>query len=691
MKNNCVFLCLLVFSVIIYGQESKGIQSLKNQLQQEKVDTTKIDLYLKIYNSFALKEKDSSLIYFNNALGLADSISYTPKLAEKLYDLGVDFEKNNNYERAISNFRKALLIFEKLQDFKKIASTNNFIGYCYISLYAEDKAIEYYLKSLKVYKELNDEVGIAMNYNDIGNLYYYHENFDSAKKYYQDALSIYEILDDTLGIASSYINLGNAFSDGGETELGIDYFKQSTILYEELNDEIGVATNYNNLGDCNLILEDYSEAFNYFIKSLKIAEKEGDKDLIAVVYINLADVYEKWHDYDKVIDVATKSLNVSRQMGKLDYELDNLIFLARAYEAKGDNKAALNYYKQHDKIKDLLFGADKDKKVQLFNALNELEKTHYTISELSSKNEIALLKYETEKKITYFLIISIVVFAFFLILVIHQQTAKKKAYNLLEFRNYQISRMNDEIELQSVDLKRMNKTKDKFFSIIAHDLKNPFNSIKGFTELMIENNTEYDEEKRLKFLKIVKDSTNKASTLLNNLLIWANSQSGNLTYTPQKIELVRHVMDVVSLLEIQAIKKEIDIYNNIDHNLSVRADLNMLNTILRNLISNAIKFTKQKGEIKIISCVKNNMVEISVKDNGVGMIAEDVESLFGIDVKSSNMGTANEQGSGLGLILCKDFVEKHGGEIWVKSEVNIGSEFIFTIPLWVDEENEGFI
>jgi len=116
MKNNCVFLCLLVFSIILYGQEPKGIESLKNQLQQEKVDTIKIDLYLKIYNSFALKEKDSSLIYFNKALGLADSISYTPKLAAKLFNIGADFENNNNYERAISNFQKSLLIFEKLQD-----------------------------------------------------------------------------------------------------------------------------------------------------------------------------------------------------------------------------------------------------------------------------------------------------------------------------------------------------------------------------------------------------------------------------------------------------------------------------------------------------------------------------------------------------------------------------------------------
>jgi len=674
--------------MVVYGQELKEIQQLKNQLQQESVDSTKIAFYLKIYNSFALKEKDSSILYFNKALDLARTISYSSKLAKKLYNLGVMYEANSNYELAISNFKNANLIFKELQDVENIATTYNFIGYCYINLYAEDKAIEYYLKSLKYCKEINDEEGIAMNYTDIGNLYYDHENFGYAKKYYQDALTIYEKLEDLSGIASSYINLGNSYSDDGEVAFGIDYFKQSIILYETLNDQIGIATNYNNIGDCYLTLKKYKEAYEFFTKALKIIKIEDDADLMAVIYINMADVYEKWNEVDKVIYAAKKSLKLSQKIGKLTYQLDNLMFLANAYEVKGDNKQALNYYKQHDKIKDLLFDADQEENIQLFNALNELDKTHYTITKLSNENEISQLKYEAEKKITYFLIFSMVVFAFFLILAIHQQSAKKKAYNLLAFRNYQINKMNDEIELKSEDLKRMNKTKDKFFSIIAHDLKNPFNSIKGFTELMIENNTEYNEEKRLKFLKIVRDSTNKASNLLNNLLIWANSQSGNLTYNPQKIEMVRHVMDVVSLLEIQAIKKEIDIYNNIDHNICVEADVNMLNTILRNLISNAIKFTKPNGEIKILSSLQNQMVQITVKDNGVGMSKQDVENLFGIDVKNSNIGTANEEGSGLGLILCKDFVEKHGGKIWVNSEINQGSEFIFTIPLWVDTSDD---
>ncbi|SNR73642.1 Signal transduction histidine kinase [Lutibacter agarilyticus] len=688
MKNKITFLFTLFLSIVLYGQNTVTISYLKQALRAEANDSIKISLNVKLSNSFSSLEKDSSNYYFKNALLLADSILYKKQLAKILDNEGFNFEIENNFEKAILNFERSLAIYIELNDNKNMARLYNYIGYCYINLYAEDKAIEYYLKSLKIYQSIDDAEGKAMNFIDIGNLYYDQENYENAKKYFQDALTLYEKLGDNEGIAASYTNLGNVYCDSGVYDEGIDYYKQSIILEEELNDQNGIATNYNNLGDCNIQLSNFNEAKVYFQKGLNIATKIKDQELIAIIYLNMADLYEKQKKYNQTIFYAKKSLDISRKIGKLDFELDNLKFLADAYEAIGETTEALKVYKQHDVVKDSLYSYDKDKKVQLFNALNKLEETYYTISDLSSKNEIAQLKYKNEKKISYFLIIAIVVFAFLLVLLIHQQTSKKKAYNLLEFRNFQINKMNDEIQEQRDYLNQLNKTKDKFFSIIAHDLKNPFNSIKGFTELLIDNSGEYEEEKQLKFLKIIKDSTIKASMLLNNLLIWANSQSGNLTYIPKKIELVRQVMDVTSLLEIQAIKKEIEIYNNVDHNLSVKADENMLNTILRNLISNAIKFTNPKGEIRVLSKVQNDMVEISITDNGVGISNEDIENVFNIEVKNTNIGTANEQGSGLGLILCKDFVEKHGGKIWVNSEINVGTEFIFTLPLWSEEADD---
>ena len=688
MKNKILFFYFIFLFTFLYGQNTTT--SLKKTFHKELSDTAKVHLNVEIANSFSINQKDSVLYYYNKALTLADAISYKPKLADLLLDKGAQFESENNFGQAIVNYERGLTIYEELEDFESVGILYNSIGYCYINLYSEDKAIEYYLKSLNISQRLNDNEGVAMNFNDIGNLYYDQEHYNNAIRYFQDALSLYESLEDIEGIAITYINLGNAYSDLGKYEEGIDYYMQSIVLEEKLNDQNGIAINYNNLGDCNIQLGDFKKALTYFLKAKKIAHKTDDQELLAIIYLNIADIHQQSKEYSQTIFYALKSLKISKILGKLDIQLEDLKYLAEAYEEMGDIKKALHFQKQLAKVNDSLLSYDKLKKVQLFNALNKLEQNSNTISDLASKNEITQLKYKNGKKISYYLIIAIVVFAFLVIILIHQQTAKKKAYNLLEFRNFQINRMNSEIEEQRDYLNQLNKTKDKFFSIIAHDLKNPFNSIKGFTELLIDNSSEYDSEKQLKFLRIIKDSTVKASALLNNLLTWANSQSGNLAYAPQKIELVLQVMDVVSLLEIQAVKKDIHIFNNVDHNLSVSADENMLNTIFRNLISNAIKFTKPEGEIRIISSLKNNMVEISVIDNGMGISDEDVKNIFSIDVKNTHLGTANEQGSGLGLILCKDFVEKHGGKIWVNSVLGKGTEFVFTLPLWKEEELDVF-
>jgi len=497
-------------------------------------------------------------------------------------------------------------------------------------------------------------------------------------------LLIYEKLKNKYGISSSYTNIANALADNGKVEEGLDYYKKSIAIEEELGDQYGIAINYNNIGDCYINLKQYKEAREYLDKAMKIADSLVERNLQSIVLLNISDVENKRKRYQNAIYAARESYAIADLIGNLDYKTENLLQASIAYEGLGNNALALERLKQYTAIRDSLLKMDRVKKIKLFNTLNELEKSFYTIDDLSKTSEEAQLNYEKEKKYTHFLIIAIVIFAFLLILFIQQNTSKKKAYSLLEFKNYQVHKMKDEIDEQSNKLKQLNSTKDKFFSIIAHDLKNPFNSIAGFTELMIENNEIYDATKRLKFLKIIKGSTAKVSNLLDNLLIWANSQSGKLKFKPKKIELIQQVSNVCSFLEIQAINKEITILNKVEKSVFVIADENMLDTILRNLISNAIKFTQTKGVIQIYSTLKNDFVEITVKDNGVGMSESEIASIFNVNEISSNLGTSNEQGSGLGLILCRDFVESHGGKIWVESAVNQGSEFKFTLPVWKD-------
>ncbi|MGV6846651.1 MAG: sensor histidine kinase, partial [Lutibacter sp.] len=248
------------------------------------------------------------------------------------------------------------------------------------------------------------------------------------------------------------------------------------------------------------------------------------------------------------------------------------------------------------------------------------------------------------------------------------------------YQNFRMQQLNDEIEENNRNLNEINAAKDKFFAIIAHDLKNPFNSIKGFTDLLVENNQNYPADKRLKFLKIIESSTNRVTGLLNNLLIWAKSQSGKIPFTPVNIDLNDEITDIISLFEAQALSKDVSFNLTLISNQKVFADKNMLQTIIRNLVSNAVKFTNQYGTIKISTEDENDFVKIKISDNGVGMAEEKLNELFAVNANNSSLGTANEKGSGLGLVLVKEFIDKNGGKISVKSQINKGTEFCLKLP-----------
>ena len=265
-------------------------------------------------------------------------------------------------------------------------------------------------------------------------------------------------------------------------------------------------------------------------------------------------------------------------------------------------------------------------------------------------------------------------------LLVEKQDLIQKQSEVLENTNQQLSKEKKKLELTLNQLKEVNATKDKLFSIIAHDLRGPFTSIIGFAELLKNNFQKYDSTKLGAMLGHIFVSSKQAHELLENLLIWAQAQQGNIEFQPENLDLKTLVVENTILLENQAANKHIQIIVAIEEKIPVFADNNMLNTIIRNLLNNAIKFTPQQGNIIISADLLPNYVEITVADTGVGMSKEIKDKLFRIDMHVTSKGTENEKGSGLGLNLCKEFVEKHGGKIWVESKINEGSTFHFTIP-----------
>ncbi|NOQ27260.1 MAG: hypothetical protein GQ564_18010 [Bacteroidales bacterium] len=250
----------------------------------------------------------------------------------------------------------------------------------------------------------------------------------------------------------------------------------------------------------------------------------------------------------------------------------------------------------------------------------------------------------------------------------------------------QLKKNEQALKENEAKLRESNNTKDKFFSVIAHDLRSPFNSMLGFSELLNENFESFDTTQQKEFINIIHRGLQNTYKLLENLLIWSQMQQWHINFKPEKINLNVLSNEIIEQLSLSAESKSISINNSISDNVFVKADKNMLSTIIRNLMSNAIKFTHKEGRVSvngkfITNENKQNLVEISIKDNGLGISKEMQSKLFLPEENTSTKGTENETGTGLGLLLCKGFVEKHGGKIWIESEVGCGSTFFITIPL----------
>ena len=230
------------------------------------------------------------------------------------------------------------------------------------------------------------------------------------------------------------------------------------------------------------------------------------------------------------------------------------------------------------------------------------------------------------------------------------------------------------------NLKELNATKDKFFNIIAHDLRNPFNAIVGYSSLLVNDLQEEKYKDSLEFAQIILKSSNAALNLLSNLLEWSRSQTGKIKFKPEILNLNEVINEAIESALDYAEQKSIEAKILLPENISVYADKDMLSSVLRNLISNAIKFTNKGGTINVEAVEKPDEILVSIRDNGIGIKQQVLENLFRLDINQTITGTEGEKGTGLGLLLCKEFVEKHNGKIWVESEPGKGSKFFFTLP-----------
>lgn len=271
-------------------------------------------------------------------------------------------------------------------------------------------------------------------------------------------------------------------------------------------------------------------------------------------------------------------------------------------------------------------------------------------------------------------------------LVLTVTEAVKSYFQSKQIREYnkKLENMNSDLEekvrIRTRELREVNAMKDKFFSIIAHDLKNPFTALTGYSSMLINEFESFDDNEKIHLINSIYDAAENTLNLLNNLLEWAKAQQGLISVEKNLLSLKSLAVDSIGPYKASADTKHIKLINKVPDNINVNSDYFMLNTIIRNLVNNAIKFTPDGGEIKVDATTERNSVLITISDTGVGMDEEKAANLFRIDKNTSTKGTRNESGSGLGLILCKEFVAKIDGKIWVNSTQDSGTTFTVEIP-----------
>lgn len=252
-------------------------------------------------------------------------------------------------------------------------------------------------------------------------------------------------------------------------------------------------------------------------------------------------------------------------------------------------------------------------------------------------------------------------------------------------KNIELQAINENLEIlvdeRTHELANANATKDKFFSIIAHDLKNSFSGLLGYSEILVTDFDNFSDEDKKLMISTIRQVSEQAYKLLQNLLDWSRMQTGSIQYTPTEFALSECISQEFSMQQEIAKQKQLTMVFNPDNDLKVLADKNMISTVIRNLISNAIKFTRDKGNITVLLSQDENFATVSVKDSGVGISKENLKKLFKVNEDFKTYGTNNEEGTGLGLILSKEFVQKNGGELFIDSTVGEGTKISFTIPI----------
>jgi len=648
-KRVLFFFVILLTSFSSIGQNKAIIDSLLHQLQNASNDTVKAKIYNTLCWNYRVDSPKLAYEYGLKALEIYTKQNNIHRQCNVLNKLGINKRNLGEYSAALDHFFQILDIAEKPLCNLEIAYANNNIADIYSRLEKYDKALEFTGKALPLFQSTGNKEGIAYNYNLNGTIFQNQNDWNKALEYFKLSLELRLKIDDISGAASSYINIGDCFLELNQPDSAYFYFQKGIAYYDKAGFS-NYGKSYISLGKYYVAKKNYKEAIKYLNEAIVKARLMKSPDYIQKAYEVMHTVYYDQKEYQKAYEIQLLARSIGDTLRKSDFiRKITTLELNYAFEKQVRQK--------------------------------ELE-------ELKNKATYESRLYK-QKIILYGLIFTLLGICVITFFIYRNFKYVSKTNLLLKEYNEEISRQKIAIQTQNEQLQELNATKDKFFSIIAHDLKNPFNGILGISDHIVNSWQETSYEESVSMITMIRDSSQNAFNLLENLLEWSRAQTGRIDFMPEKFLLRDLVAEVFGLLGNVAEQKKITLDSQVDETLEIYADKNMILTVLRNLIANAVKFTEPNGKVKVSASGNNKEITFTVSDTGIGISKATMEKLFKISEKITSLGTHNEKGTGLGLLLCKEFIDKHGGRIWVESEIGKGSKFTFSIPDYLEKAGLG--
>jgi signal transduction histidine kinase len=676
IKRNTILLILgvtagFLFAVTpCYAQETPE-DSLKQLLVETSDSVGRKNILMQLARSTRLTDREKSVKYYSEAL---QYINDPYEKAGVMDSIGYSNWQSGYFHEAEKNYLEALDLFHALKDSLWLGRVMNNLAVVYYAMGNLNEALEFYQKGVQIREATADYKGVTLMQNNIGLVYQDWGLYQDALQWHTNALTLSLKINNNEALAYSYNCLGDYYQKLGEFDAALENYLLG-YHYILLDNENNKTNSYLSvsIGDAYSKMGKPDSALIHYQKALTYANRIDNKSRKAIAQHKLGKNYLLIHQTDSASKYINASYRLSQKNHYTEQLRDNQLVLAEMEEQRGNYSKALDYYKSASSLTDSLYKQNEVSKFTELQIRYHQERESRENDLLRKDLEIQKLTIARQKNLRRILIAGTLFILIIMLLILKNSASLKK--------------FNKKLRESEKELLLANANKDKFFTLIAHDLKSPFNGLLGITELMESNMDDFSRKEIKENLQILKESTSKMYALLERLLEWAQIQIRERKYQFKEIDLHEKCLQVMEVLSDQAKHKKIILKNQIKKNLRVCADEKALESVLRNLLSNAVKYTHPGGTVTVDAEPNNHEVLVSVTDTGIGMSRETLDNLFRIDVNQTKLGTHQESGTGLGLILCKEFIEKHGGKIWAESQPGKGSTFLFTLPQRVHPSN----